>query len=319
MSTQPHAVETQVADASMVPRFAGVPTFMRLPLATGPEGYDVVFTGIPYDGGTTNRSGARHGPRELRNASSLMRQVNANGIAPYDTLKVADIGDCPVNPFDVMDSLDLISRHFARIAAAGAIPVAAGGDHLVSLPILRGLAAERPVGLIHFDAHTDTADSYFGKNRYTHGTPFRRAVEEGLIDCERTLQIGLRGSLYTPRDYDYARNAGFRLILMDEATELGPDGIVQAIRARVGDGPVYISFDVDCLDPAVAPGTGTPEAGGFLTREAQRMIRGLNGLDIVGADVVEVSPPFDVGGVTSLAGATIMFELLCAIAAGRGA
>lgn len=314
-----HRGETHVIDASQVPRFAGVPTFMRLPLANGPAGYDVVFTGIPYDGGTTNRSGARHGPRELRNASSLMRQVNANGIAPYEVLNVADIGDCPVNPFNVTECLDMITTHYAAIAAAGAIPITAGGDHLVSLPILRGLAADRPVGLIHFDSHTDTGDAYFGKNRYTHGTPFRRAVEEGLIDGNRTLQIGLRGSLYSPTDYDFAREAGFRLILMDEAMDLGPDGIVRAIRERVGDGPVYVSFDIDCLDPSVAPGTGTPEAGGFLTRETQKMIRGLNGLDIIGADVVEVSPPFDVGGITSLAGATMMFELLCAIAAGEKA
>ncbi len=314
-----HHGETHVIDASQVPRFAGVPTFMRLPLASSAEGYDVVFTGIPYDGGTTNRSGARHGPREMRNASSMMRQVNANGIAPYQALNVADIGDCPVNPFNVTECLDMITAHYAAIAAAGAVPITAGGDHLVSLPILRGLAAERPVGLIHFDSHTDTGDAYFGKNRYTHGTPFRRAVEEGLIDSSRTLQIGLRGSLYSPTDYDFAREAGFRLILMDEAMDLGPDGIIGAIRERVGDGPVYVSFDIDCLDPSVAPGTGTPEAGGFLMREAQKMVRGLNGLDIIGADVVEVSPPFDVGGITSLAGATMMFELLCAVAAGEKA
>lgn len=311
------ANDRQPVDAALVPRYAGIASFMRLPIVSSAEGYDVVFAGVPYDGGTTNRPGTRHGPREMRTQSALMRRINANGVAPYETLRVADIGDCPVNPFDIQDALAKIEGFFTEIREAGAIPIAAGGDHLISLPILRALGRDRPLALIHFDSHSDTGDAYFGNNRYTHGTPFRRAVEEGLIDPRRSLQIGIRGTYYDPADFDFAYEAGFTIISMDEAADLGPLGVVKRARAVVGDSPVYVSFDIDCLDPAMAPGTGTPELGGFFTREAQRMIRGLAGLPIVGADVVEVSPPFDVGGVTALAGATMMFELLSAIAAGQ--
>lgn len=306
-------------DAALVPRYAGIASFMRLPIVSSAEGYDVVFAGVPYDGGTTNRPGTRHGPREMRTQSALMRRINANGVSPYDNLRVADIGDCPVNPFDIQDALAKIDAFFSEIRAAGAIPIAAGGDHLISLPILRALGRGRPLALIHFDSHSDTGDAYFGDNRYTHGTPFRRALEEGLIDPRHSVQIGIRGTYYDAGDFDFARQAGITLITMDEAADLGPLGVVKAAREIVGAMPVYVSFDIDCLDPSMAPGTGTPELGGFLTREAQRMIRGLAGLPIVGADVVEVSPPFDVGGVTALAGATMMFELLSAIAAGRAA
>jgi guanidinopropionase len=309
----------QPVDAALVPRFAGIASFMRLPIVTTAAGLDVVFAGVPYDGGTTNRAGARHGPREIRTQSAMIRRINANGVPPYDRLKVADIGDCPVNPFDIQDALAKIEAFFTEIHHQGAIPIAAGGDHLISLPILRALGRARPLGLIHFDSHSDTGDAYFGPNRYTHGTPFRRAVEEGLIDPKRSVQIGIRGSIYDAGDFDFARAAGFTIISMEEAADLGPAGVVAAARVVVGEAPVYISFDIDSLDPAMAPGTGTPELGGFLTREAQRMLRGLGGLPIVGADVVEVSPPFDVGGITALAGATMMFELLSAIAAGRAA
>lgn len=301
-------------DATIVPRYAGIASFMRLPVVTSAAGYDVVFAGVPYDGATTNRPGTRHGPREMRSQSALIRRVNANGVAPYETLRVADIGDCPTNPFDIRETLTCIETFFGEIRTAGAIPIAAGGDHLISLPILRALAADRPVALIHFDSHSDTGDGYFGKNPYTHGTPFRRAIEEKLITPERSIQIGIRGSIYSTGDLDFARASGMRILDMEEATDLGPRAIVEEARRVIGDSPVYISFDIDCLDPSAAPGTGTPEIGGFTTREAQRMIRGLAGLPIVGADVVEVSPPFDVGGITSLAGATMMFELLCAIA-----
>lgn len=300
-------------DAALVPRFAGIPSFMRLPILTDPVLVDVAMVGVPFDGGTTNRPGARHAPREIRNQSSLIRRINANGVSPYDVLQVADLGDAPVNPIDMSDSLEKIEEFFATIRKAGTIPITAGGDHLITLPILRGLV-QQPVGLVHFDAHSDTNDKYFGDNRYTHGTPFRRAVEEGLLDPKRCVQIGIRGTYYHPSDFDFARSAGFRIITMEEVTDRGIAEVVAETKAIIGITPAYISFDIDSLDPAAAPGTGTPEIGGLTTREAQGMLRKLTGLNIIGADVVEVSPPFDPSGLTALTGATMMFELLCTIA-----
>lgn len=304
-------------DAALVPRFAGTPSFFRLPMLTNPAEVDVALVGVPFDGGTTNRPGTRHGPREIRNQSSLMRRINANGVSPYDTLRVADLGDSPVNPIDLLDSLAKIENFFAGIAAAGAVPITAGGDHLISLPILRALARSEPVGLIHFDAHSDTNDTYFGNNPYTHGSPFRRAVEEGLLDSKRVVQIGIRGSYYHESDWDFARGCGIRVITIDEVLDRGISDVIAEARAIAGALPAYVTFDIDCLDPAYAVGTGTPEIGGFTTREAQRMLRALSGLNIIGGDVVEVSPPFDPSGLTALTGATMMFELLCVIA-GRG-
>ena len=304
-------------DAALVPRFAGFPSFMRLPVLSDPALVDVALVGVPFDGGTTNRPGARHGPREIRSQSSLMRRINANGVSPYDHLRVADLGDAPVNPIDLLDSLAKIEGFFSSLTGAGAIPIAAGGDHLITLPILRALA-KSPVGLVHFDSHSDTNDKYFGENRYTHGTPFRRAVEEGLLDPKRCVQIAIRGTYYHSTDFDFARDAGFRIITMDEVMDRGVAEVMADTNAIIGSAPVYISFDIDSLDPAYAPGTGTPEIGGITTREAQRMLRALAGKNIVGADVVEVAPPFDPSGLTALTGATIMFELLCAVARGNG-
>jgi guanidinopropionase len=304
-------------DAALVPRFAGVPSFFRLPVLSDPSAVDVALVGVPFDGGTTNRAGTRHGPREIRNQSSLMRRINANGISPYDKLRVADLGDSPVNPINLLNALEKIEGFFDVIAKAGTIPITAGGDHLITLPILRALAREQPVGLVHFDAHSDTNDLYFGDNPYTHGSPFRRAVEEGLLDPKRAVQIGIRGSYYHESDFDFARANGFRIIAMDEVVQRGIGDVIAEAREIVGSGATYVSFDIDSLDPAYAVGTGTPEIGGFTTREAQAMLRGLAGLNIIGADVVEVSPPFDPTGLTALTGATMMFELLCAIAAGR--
>ena len=198
-------------------------------------------------------------------------------------------------------------------------PITAGGDHLITLPIMRALAADGPIGLIQFDSHSDTNDRYFGDNPYTHGTPFRRAVEEGLLDPKRAVQIGIRGSIYDPADFDFAKANGFRIIFIEEYARRQPEDVMDEVRAIVGGGPVYISFDVDSIDPSMAPGTGTPEIGGITTLEAQRMVRGLRGLSIVGADVVEVAPPFDVAGMTALVGATLMFELLCIVADGIAA
>jgi guanidinopropionase len=302
-------------DAAEIPRFAGLATFMRLPFVEDFTQLDIALVGVPFDGGTTNRAGARHGPREIRNQSSLIRRVHhVSGISPYTRARIADAGDCPVNPIDLQDAMAKITAFHSRIRDAGAIPLTAGGDHLITFPILRALAKAAPVGLIHFDAHSDTNDRYFGNNPYTHGTPFRRAIEEGLLDPTRIVQIGIRGSIYDPTDYDYAKANGIRIIFMEEFARRGVDEVVTEIRQCVGGGKSYLSFDIDSIDPSQAPGTGTPEIGGFSTREAQALVRGLRGLPLIGADVVEVAPPFDVGGITALTGATIMFEILCLIA-----
>ncbi|MCV3767951.1 agmatinase [Rhizobium sp. TRM95796] len=306
----------QPVDAAEVPRFAGHATFMRLPAVPTAEGLDIALVGVPWDGGTTNRAGARHGPREMRNQSSLMRRVHhVSKIAPFDLANVADVGDVSVNPIDLMDGLKRIEDGIASIVAAGAIPLAAGGDHLTTLPSLRAVAKQRPVGMIHFDAHSDTNDTYFGGNRFTHGTPFRRAIEEGLLDPKRIVQIGIRGSNYELDEHGWALEQGIRIIYIEEFVRRGVEDVMAEAREIVGADPIYVTFDIDCIDPSQAPGTGTPEIGGFTTREAQAMVRLLEGLDIVGADVVEVAPPFDTGGMTALAGATMMFELLCVIAA----
>lgn len=305
----------QPLDAAEIPRFAGIPSFMRLPIFEDPAQVDIALLGVPWDGGTTNRAGARHGPREVRNQSSLMRKVHhVSHIAPYDLVRVGDIGDAPVNPIDLLDSLKRIEGFYRRIHAAGAIPLSVGGDHLVTLPIFRALAAERPIGMVHFDAHSDTNDRYFGDNPYTHGTPFRRAIEEGLLDPKRTVQIGIRGSIYDADDEAFANEQGIRVIHMEEFADLGVEATLAEVRRVVGQEPTYVTFDVDVLDPAFAPGTGTPEIGGMTTLQAQHLIRGLQGLNLIGADVVEVSPPFDQGGATALVGATMMFELLCVLA-----
>jgi guanidinopropionase len=305
----------QPLSGMVVPRFGEVATFMRLPIERDPEKLDIALIGVPWDGGTTNRPGARHGPREIRNMSTLMRRVHhVSGVAPYELCRVGDHGDAPVNPIDLQDSLRRIEAFFARVHKAGAAPLSAGGDHLVTLPILRAVAREQPLGLVHFDAHSDTGDSYFGGEKYTHGTPFRRAVEEGLLDPRRMIQIGVRGSLYDADEKDWALGVGIRIVHIEEFFERGAAAVIAEARQIVGDGPAYVSFDVDGLDPVYAPGTGTPEIGGFSTAEAQRMLRGLAGLDLVGGDVVEVAPPFDPSGNTALVGATLMFEILCVLA-----
>src|SRR5215469_4737154 len=305
----------QPLSGMVMPRFGEVPTFMRLPIERDPAKLDIALVGVPFDGGTTNRPGARHGPREIRNMSSFMRRVHhVSKIAPYELCRVGDHGDAPINPIDLHDSLARIEEFYTRLHEAGAAPLTAGGDHLITLPILRAIARERPLGLVPFDAHSDTGDTYFGGEKYTHGTPFRRAVEEGLIDPHRVIQIGIRGSMYAPDEKDWALSVGMRLVHIEEFFALGPAGVVAEAHRIVGDAPAYLSFDVDGLDPVYAPGTGTPEIGGYSTAEAQQMIRGLAGLDLIGGDVVEVSPPFDPSGNTALVGATMMFEILCVLA-----
>jgi len=311
----------EFADPMVRPRYSGLPTFMRAPYAGDPgpgadwAGIDIGLIGIPFDGGVTNRPGARHGPREIRNQSSLMRKVNqASGISPYALANVADLGDAWVEkPFALEGALEEIAGFYRRVHAAGIVPVSAGGDHSVTLPVFRGIAAHGPIGMVHFDAHCDTGDDYLG-SKFHHGAPFRRAVEEGLLDPKRTIQIGIRGPLNDPDLWKFSHDSGMRVVYIEEFYELGVKRTIEEARRVVGDGPVYVSFDVDGLDPVYAPGTGTPEVGGLTTLEAQMMIRGLQGLDIVGADVVEVAPPFDPSGNTALVGASIMFELLCVTA-----
>jgi guanidinopropionase len=302
---------------TVLPRFAGIATFMRLPhvpLDQALGQVEIGLVGVPWDGSTTNRPGARHGPRQLRDQSTMTRQVHhVSGIEPYTLAACADLGDIAVNPADQAETLARIEQFYAALRSAGIVPLSAGGDHLVSLPILRGLA-DQPLGMVHIDAHTDTTDRYFGDYLYTHGTPFRRAIEEGKLDPRRVVQIGIRGSMNTADEKDWGIAQGIRVIGMEEVERLGIDAVIEQARAVVGAGPTYLSFDIDALDPSFAPGTGTPEIGGLTSREAQRLVRGLRGLDLVGADLVEVSPPFDQSGATALIGATLMFEILCLLA-----
>lgn len=302
-----------------LPRFAGVPSFMRLPVV--PPGHDrfaeveVGLVGVPWDGGTTNRPGPRHGPRQLRDASTMIRAQNAaTGVRPFEAMNCADLGDVGPNPADLMDSLDRVTRFYDGLVAAGIRPLTAGGDHLVSLPILRALARSAPLGMVHFDSHTDLFHSYFGGTMYTHGTPFRRAVEEGLLDPARVVQIGIRGSMYDSEDRDFADSVGIRVIPIEAFFARGVADVMAEAREIVGAGPTYVSYDIDFVDPAFAPGTGTPEVGGPNSFQALQVVRALAGLNIVGADLVEVSPPFDASGATAYLGAQIMFELLCVMA-----
>ncbi|MEF3048486.1 agmatinase [Pseudotabrizicola sp. L79] len=302
-----------------LPRFAGIPTFMRLPHV--PPGHarfgevQVGLIGAPWDGGTTNRPGPRHGPRALRDASTMMRAQNGvTGIRPFEAMACADLGDVPPNPADLMDGLARMETFYAQVRSAGIRPLTAGGDHLCSLPILRALAKDRPVGMIHFDSHTDLFHSYFGGAMYTHGTPFRRAVEEGLLDPHRVTMIGIRGTTYDDEDRDFAKAVGIRVIPIEEFHERGVKDVMLEARMRAGAGETYISYDIDFVDPAFAPGTGTPEVGGPNSWQALQVVQALKGVQIVGADLVEVSPPFDLGGVTAVLGASILFELLCVMA-----
>lgn len=305
-----------------LPRFAGVPTFMRLPhVKFGDALFDKVdigLVGVPWDGGTTNRPGARHGPRQLRDLSTMIRSVHpVSRINPFETVNCADLGDVPPNPADLMATLERVEEFYGGLVKADITPMSAGGDHLISLPILRALGMDEPVGMIHFDAHTDLFNEYFGGTRYTHGTPFRRAIEEGVLDPERTVQIGIRGTMYDGEDIDFGRANGVTIFMIEDLMEMGVEQIMGKAREIVGGKPTYISFDIDFIDPAFAPGTGTPEIGGPDTFTAQQLVRKLDGLNLIGADLVEVSPPFDQSGNTAWVGVSIMFELLCVLASSR--
>lgn len=304
-----------------LPRFAGVPTFMRLPHVALDDDrlgqVDVGLIGVPWDSGTTNRAGPRHGPRQLRDMSTMIRAENgATGIRPFEAMNCADLGDVPPNPADIQDSMARITAFYEKVRAAGVRPLTAGGDHLTSLPVLRALAAGSPLGMVHFDSHTDLFHSYFGGTMYTHGTPFRRAVEEGLLDPKRVVQIGIRGTTYDQEDRDFAKAVGIRVIAIEEFHARGVEDVMAEAREIVGSAPTYISFDIDFVDPAFAPGTGTPEVGGPNSYQALQVVRLLEGCNIVGADLVEVSPPFDMSGGTAYLAATLMFEMLCVMAGG---
>ena len=307
---------TTEREAMLAPRYAEIATFMRAPRVRDPRELDIALIGVPFDFGVTNRPGARHGPREMRNMSTLMRAIHhVTKVNPYDLCRVGDLGDVAFSQiYELEACLDDIAEFYGRVHAAGAAPLSAGGDHTITLPIFRAIADKRrPLGMVHIDAHTDTWDEFLG-SKYMHGTPFRRAVEEGLLDPKRTIQIGIRGAQNSDEGWTFSLESGMRVVFMEEFTKLGVEAVIAEARRVVGDGPTYVSFDVDGLDPVYAPGTGTPEIGGLTTIEAQALLRGLRGLDLVGGDVVEVAPPFDPSGNTALVGATMMYEILCLLA-----
>lgn len=306
-------------DARVLPRFAGVRTFMRLPHVTDLAGVDAVVYGIPFDTGVSFRPGPRFGPEAIRSASALLRPFHAGfGIDLCEALSIVDYGDVPVAPGDTEGTYRRVEESLAAVVEAGVFPLALGGDHSITLAELRALArGHGPMALVQLDSHGDTWDSYFDQ-RYFHGTTFRRAAEEGLLDPEASVQAGMRGPLYEAADLDDGRALGFRVIPSDELRVLGPSGLAAAVRDRAGDRPLFLSFDVDFLDPAFAPGTGTPEIGGFSTAEAVAFLRALRGVNLVAADVVEVSPPYDgPGQITALAAANVAWEIL-ALRAARG-
>ena len=302
-----------------LPRFAGIATFMRLPHV--PEDHprapevQIGLVGLPWDGGTSNRPGPRHGPRALRDASTMIRaQHPVTGMRPFEVARCADLGDVGPNPCDGADTLARFEKAFANLKSRGIRPLSAGGDHLCTLPVLRGIARDQPLGLVHFDSHTDLFAAYFGSKTLTHGNPFRAAVEEGLLDPKRMVQIGIRGTAYDSSDIDFAKANGIRIIRIEEFFARGLADVMAEAREIVGSQPAYMSYDIDFVDPAVAPGTGTPEWGGPNAFQAMQVVRECHGLNIVGADLVEVSPPFDPSGGTAWLGVSLMFEMLCVMA-----
>jgi guanidinopropionase len=314
MIKQP-AKYADLADPQARPRYSGITTFFRAPHTENLAETDIGLIGVPFDGGVTNRSGTRHGPRAVREQSALLRRINAvTGIAPFASARVRDLGDCWIEqPYELSGALDEIAAFYRTVVAAGVAPVSVGGDHAISFPILRAVGAARPVGMIHIDAHCDTGDDYLG-SRFHHGAPFRRAVEAGVLDPKRAIQIGIRGTTNDPDMWGFSQSSGMRVLPMDEFQDKGWRFAAEEARRVAGDGPVYLTFDIDSLDPAEAPGTGTPEAGGIRAIEAIRLLRALRGLDFVGGDLVEVSPPFDNGTITAFNGASMLFEILCLIA-----
>ncbi|XP_068194941.1 guanidino acid hydrolase, mitochondrial [Antennarius striatus] len=300
--------------AEFIARVSGIPTMARLPYRETADGLDAAFVGVPIDTGTSNRPGARFGPRQIRVESAMLRAYNGwSRAAPYQSLMVADIGDINVNLYDLKDTCKLIREAYRKIVATGCIPLTMGGDHTITYPVLQAVAERHgPVGLVHVDAHSDTSDTLLGE-KIAHGTPFRRCVEEGLLDCKRVVQIGLRGTSYSADSHEWSRAQGFRVVQVEECwfKSLGP--LMAEVRAQMGSGPVYLSFDIDALDPAFAPGTGTPEVAGLTSIQGVEIIRGCRGLNLVGCDLVEVSPQYDTTGMTALTAANLLFEMLCVL------
>ena len=298
-----------------MPRFAGIASMFRLPVQNDARGLDVAICGVPLDLGTSNRVGTRYGPRQIRTESVLVRPYGmATGAAPFDSFQVADIGDVALNTYNLLKSIDILEKFHDRILACGAKPVTLGGDHTLALPILRALAKKHgPLALVHVDAHADVNDTMFGE-RITHGTVFRRAIEENLIDPRRMVQIGLRATGYAADDFDWTRQQGARVVPAEECWYRSLAPLMAEVRAQIGPAaPTYLSFDIDGLDPSVAPGTGTPEPGGLSASQGIEVIRGCFGLNLVGCDLVEVSPPYDSSGNTALLAANLVFEMLCSL------
>ena len=304
----------QPLGGNTMPRFGGLASMMRLPVAVEPAGLNAAFIGVPLDIGTSHRPGTRFGPRQIRAESSLIRPYNmATGAAPFDALQVADLGDVAINTYNLEKSVAIIERHYQPIVDAGCKPLTLGGDHTIVLPILRAIAKTHgPVALIHVDAHADVNDDMFGE-RIAHGTPFRRAVEEGLLQTSKVWQVGLRGSGYGADDFDWPRQQGFTVVQAHEVWYQSLAPLMAQIREAIGQAPCYLSFDIDGIDPAFAGGTGTPEIGGLTVPQALEIIRGCRGLNLVGGDLVEVSPPYDPNGNTALLGANLLFEMLCVL------
>ena len=302
-------------DATRVPRFAGPATFARLPRLDEVPRADVAIVGVPFDSGVSYRPGARFGPAAVREASRLLRPYNPGlDVSPFATQQVVDAGDIAANPFDIGEAIEMIQDGATLLQEDGTRLVTIGGDHTIALPLLRSLAGTHgPVALLHFDAHLDTWDTYFGAE-YTHGTPFRRAVEEGIVDTSALSHVGTRGPLYGKRDLEDDKRLGFGILTAADVMRRGVDEVVGVLRQRIGDRPLYVSVDVDVLDPAHAPGTGTPEAGGLTSRELLEILRGLAGLNLVGADVVEVAPAYDHAEITSVAAAHVAYDLISLLA-----
>ncbi len=301
----------QPVSGNDLPRFAGLQTFMRLPAVESADGLDVGFIGVPMDIGTSWRSGTRFGPKQLRQESAMIRPYNIQtGAAPFDSLQCADLGDIAINTFSLADSLSIIQKTYEDFLKHPVIPMGLGGDHSMTLPILRAMAKKHgPLALVHVDAHADVNDEMFGE-RETHGTVFRRAYEEGLLVPSKVWQIGLRGTGYTAEDFSEAADWGFNQRIAPSLWHKSLSPLAKEVSDSIGDQPCYITYDIDSLDPSFAPGTGTPEIGGLTTMQAMELIRGLRGLNIVGCDLVEVSPPYDTSGNTALVGANLMFEML---------
>ena len=298
-----------------MPRFSGIATMFRLPTAESSEGVDVGIIGVPLDIGTSNRTGTRYGPRQIRSESVLIRPYGmATGAAPFDSFQVADLGDVAINPYNLAASIALIENHYRDLLTQPLKPISLGGDHTITLPILRAIAKKHgTVALVHVDAHADVNDTMFGE-KITHGTIFRRAIEEGLVEPGKMFQIGLRATGYAADDFDWARDKGVTVVTAEECWYKSLAPLMDSIRSNIGaEQPTYLSFDIDGLDPSVAPGTGTPEPAGLMTSQGLEIIRGCFGLNLVGADLVEVSPPYDTTGNTALMAANLVFEMLCSL------